>query len=165
MAWRRDGVGEDLRTVGMQEPFALLSLFAGGPREMSTYPADAVVQTDDRTALEFSGPLAAFAAVSTNHAAALRSLLDDGRRPAAVAQAVAGATASQWRDRGALLMKAAAFPSAYRDYATALDLAATDKATLDGFVRAATAARHQDDAERRLRLLIQARGSDPAPRI
>src|SRR6185436_15732829 len=29
-AWQRPGVGEDLRTVGMQEPFTLLSLFVGG---------------------------------------------------------------------------------------------------------------------------------------
>ena len=47
-AWQQPGVAEDLRSVGMQEPFALLSLFAGGPREMSKYGAGAVVQTDDR---------------------------------------------------------------------------------------------------------------------
>ncbi len=34
-AWQRPGVAEDLRAVGMQEPFALLSLFVGGAREMS----------------------------------------------------------------------------------------------------------------------------------
>ena len=31
-AWQRPGVGEDLRTVGMREPFTLLSLFVGGSR-------------------------------------------------------------------------------------------------------------------------------------
>ena len=99
-AWQRPGVAEDLRTVGMQEPFALLSLFVGGPSEMSRYGAGAAIQTDDRTALEFSGPFAVFAGVPTNHAAILRALLDDGHRPPAVARALTGATASQWRDRG-----------------------------------------------------------------
>jgi spermidine synthase len=164
-AWQQPGVGEDLRSVGMQEPFALLSLFAGGAREMSKYGAEAVVQTDDRTALEFSGPLAVFATGSSNHAATLRAQLDDGQRPAAVARALMGATASQWRDRGSMLIEAEAFDSAYRDYARALDLASADEATLDGFVRAAIAARQQDDAERRLRALIQSRGSEPALRV
>ena len=50
----------------------------------------------------------------------------EGNRPTAVARALAGATASQWRDRGAMLMKAGAADSAYRDYATALDLDPTD---------------------------------------
>ncbi len=164
-AWQRPGVAEDLRAVGMQEPFALLSLFVGGAREMSEYSAGAAIQTDDKTALEFSGPLAAFATVSTNHSAALEALLDGRERPGAVARAVSGATASQWRNRGAMLMEANAFPSAYRAYATAIDLAADDTTTLDGFVRAATAARQHDDAERRLRARIRQHGSEPAPRV
>jgi len=163
-AWQRPGVEEDLRSVGMHEPFALLSLFVGGPREISKYSAGAGIQTDDRTALEFSGPLAVFAPVSTNHTATLAALLDGGRKPGAVARAVADATAAQWRDRGAMLMEAEAFDSAYRDYLTALDRV-EDETTLDGFVRAATAAHQQDDAERRLRALIQQRGSEPAPRV
>jgi len=164
-AWQRPGVGEDLRTVGMQEPFALFSLFVGGPDEMSRYGADALVQTDDRTALEFSGPFAVFGGVQTDHSATLRALLDEGRRPPAVARALASATAAQWRDRGGMLMQAGAVDVAYHDYATALDLVPTDTMTLDGFVRAATAAGQADDAERRLRALIQSRGQEPAPRV
>ena len=129
-AWQRPGVGEDLRTVGMQEPFALFSLFVGGPDEMSRYGADALVQTDDRTALEFSGPFAVFGGVQADHSATLRALLDEGRRPPAVARALAGATAAQWRDRGGMLMQAGAVDVAYHDYATALDLVPTDTATL-----------------------------------
>jgi spermidine synthase len=164
-AWQRPGVAEDLRTIRMQEPFALLSLFVGGPGEMSRYGAGAAVQTDDRTGLEFSGPSAIFTGVQSNHAATLRALLDDGHRPAAVASALADSTASQWRDRGAMLMNAQAVDPAYRDYATAFDLAPTDEATLDGLVRAAAAARQEDDAERRLRVMIQSRGSEAAPRV
>ncbi len=165
MAWQRPGVAEDLRSVGMQEPFALLSLFTGGPGEMSRYGAGAIIQTDDRTPLEFSGPFAIFGRASVNHAATLRTLLDDRQRPAAVTRALMAATASQWRNRGEMLMDAEAFDSAYRDYSTALDLDATDETTLDGLVRAATAARREDDAERRLRAMIQSRGAEPRLRV
>jgi spermidine synthase len=164
-AWQRPGVGEDLRTVGMQEPFSLLSLFVGGPAEMSRYGADARIQTDDRTALEFSGPFAVFGGDQADHSATLRALLDEGGRPRAVARALAGATAGQWRDRGGMLMKTGAVDVAYRDYATALDLVPTDTTTLEGFVRAAAAAGQEDEAERRLRALIQSGGQEPAPRV
>ena len=161
--WQRAGVGEDLRTVGMKEPFALLSLFVGGPGEMSRYGAGAAVQTDQRTALEFSGPFAVFGGVPANHAETLRTLLDEGRRPPAVARALTGATALQWRDRGAMLMDAEAVGAAYRDYAKALDLAPADTTTLDGLVRAAAAARQEDDAERRLRAVIQRSAGAESP--
>jgi Flp pilus assembly protein TadD len=64
-----------------------------------------------------------------------------------------------------MLMDAEAVDTAYRDYATAFELTPTDETTLDGLVRAATAARQQDDAERRLRAMIQARESEAAPRV
>ena len=44
---------------------------------MARYAAGASVQTDDRMALEFSGPFAVFAGTATNHAGALRALLDN----------------------------------------------------------------------------------------
>jgi tetratricopeptide (TPR) repeat protein len=164
-AWKRPGVDEDLRTVGLQEPFALLSLYVGGPHELSRYAAGAEVQTDDRMAIEFSGPLAIFSSASANHANVLRALLDDGQRPRAVARALADATAMQWRGRGAMLMDAESSDAAYRDYAKALDLNPTDEATLDGLVGAAAAAGHIDDADRRLRTVIQSRSAEPAPRV
>jgi Flp pilus assembly protein TadD len=164
-AWQRPGVREDLRAVGLRDPFALLSLFVGGPAEMSRYAAGAAVQTDDRMALEFSGPFAVFAGVTSNHAAALRALLDERRRPPAIERALTGATAAQWRDRGAMMLDAEAFDAAYRDYTKALDLGASDRATIDGFVRAAGAARTDADAERRLRAMMQLGPREPAPRV
>jgi spermidine synthase len=166
--WQRAGVREDLGAVGLREPFALLSLFVGGPAEMSRYAAGAAVQTDDRMALEFSGPVAVFAGVTSNHAGALRALLDGpdhSRRPLAVARALDGARAAHWRNRGAMMLDAEAFDSAYRDYATALDLGASDSAAIDGFVHAAAVARKDVDAERRLRAMIESRPTEPAPRV
>ena len=164
-AWQRPGVGEDLRTVGMREPFALLSLFVGGSNEMSRYGNGATTQRDDRMALEFSGPFAIFSGITTNHSATIRALLADGQKPPAVARALASVTSLQLRDRATMLMKAEAVEAAYRDYATALDLSPVDTMTLDGFVRAATAARREDDAEQRLRTMIRSHSSAPAPRV
>jgi Flp pilus assembly protein TadD len=164
-AWQRPGVADDLRIVGLREPFALLSLFVGGPNEMSRYGRGAAIQRDNRMALEFSGPFAIFSGVATNHAATIRALLADGQKPRAVAHALASATPSQLRDRATMLMKAEAVDAAYRDYTTAIELLPTDAVALDGFVRAATAARHEDDAERRLRALIRLHESEPAPRV
>jgi Flp pilus assembly protein TadD len=163
--WQRPGVREDLEDVSVREPFALLSLFVGGPAEMQRYAAGALVQTDDRMALEFSGPSAVFAGLSANHASTLRALLDQGQRPPAIERALTGATAGQWRDRGAMMISAEAFDTAYRDYATALDLESSDKGAIDGFVRAAAAARREDEAERRLRTMILSRATDAAPRV
>jgi predicted membrane-bound spermidine synthase len=53
LGWRRPGVAADLREQFVLEPFALLSLFAGGPNELRRYAGDAVIQDDNRTALEF----------------------------------------------------------------------------------------------------------------
>ena len=164
-AWQRAGVKEDLQRVDVREPFALLSLFVGGPAEMTRYAAGTAIQTDDRMALEFTGPFAVFAGTTTNHAAALRALLDNGQRPAAIERALTGATAAQWSHRGAMMLAADAFDSAYRDYMKALDRGASDKATIDGFVRAAGVARHDSDAERRLLAQMQSRPSEPATRV
>ena len=80
---------ERIFPTGMQDPFALLSLFVGGSAEMSRYAAGATIKTDSRTALEFSGPLAVRASVPANHAATLRALLDGGQQPTVIASALA----------------------------------------------------------------------------
>ena len=40
-AWMRPGVAADLRLVSVAEPFAVWSLFAGGPAELQRYSAGA----------------------------------------------------------------------------------------------------------------------------
>ena len=164
-AWRRPGVADDLGSIGMQEPFALLSLFAGGPAELSRYGEGAAVQHDDRMALEFSGPFAIFSGVETNHAATIRALLESARRPPILSHAFSTASASQWRNRGTMLMNAEDVESAYRAYATALETTPGDQLALDGLVRAAAASHQQEDAERRLRAIVRGRASEPAPRV
>ena len=48
--------------------FDLLSLFAGGPRELERYGAGALIQTDDRTALEYSAPRGIYGRTTTENA-------------------------------------------------------------------------------------------------
>ena len=55
-------------------PFALLSQFAGGPRELERYGGGALIQTDDRTALEYSAPRGIYGRSREDNAAAIRAL-------------------------------------------------------------------------------------------
>jgi spermidine synthase len=165
VAWTRPGVAQDLGRVHVREPFGLMSLYVGGPNEMTRYAGEAPVQTDDRMALEFSAPLAVFAGGQTTHDATLRSLLDGARRPTAIEQAFARAGAAEWRDRGEMMMGAQAYETAFMDYASAVRRAPTDAAALDGLVRAAAAARRESDAESLLKSLTTTLAAEPAPRV
>ena len=71
--WRGPWRGRTARAL------SLLSLFVGGPGGDVAICGRSSVQTDDRMALEFSGPFAVFAGVTANHASTLRALLDEGR--------------------------------------------------------------------------------------
>ena len=61
LPWRPPGVAADLARVSVFDPFSLLSLYVGGPREVQGYGERALVQTDDRPLIEFSGPRAMYA--------------------------------------------------------------------------------------------------------
>jgi spermidine synthase len=164
-AWGRPGVADDVQAVAMRTPFSLLSLYAGGPAEMRAYADGAALQSDDRLALEFTGPRALNTAAADENAAALRQLLTPGGRPDAVARAYASATASQWRDRAEMMFKGDAYGVAYANYATALRLAPGDAAAADGLVRSATAAGRHSDALLSLRAAMAADPGAAAPRI
>ena len=148
--WQRPGVAGDLRAQSVLEPFEILSLFAGGPADLSRFAAGAVVQTDDRMALEFSGPRAVANRTSRDNASALRQAVDEKAAPAAIRRAREAATASEWRNRGAMLLAANDYENAFDAYLTSLGRDATDAASLDGFVRTSIAA---DAGARALTLL------------
>jgi len=95
--WQRSGVAAGLSAQSVLEPFEILSLFAAGPAEMSRFAAGAAVQTDDRTALEFSGPRAVASRTSRDNASALRQAVDEKAAPAAIRQAREAATAPERR--------------------------------------------------------------------
>ena len=144
--WTRPGVADDLKTVRVADPFSVLSLFAGGPGELSRYTANAAVLTDDRMTLEFSGPREIHRRASDQNSAALTALLDGGAGPGTVRAVRASATAAQWRDRAAMMSGRDAHTVAYDDYAHALGLNPLDQAALDGLVRTAVLLRRGSDA-------------------
>ncbi len=147
-AMQRPGVAADLATVGVTGPFAVTSLFMSQGDALKAWANGAPLQTDDRSALEFSGPRSIFGASRDDNAAALRELAAASPQPAAVASALAAATAADWRDRGLMLLKADAVQPAYDDLARSLDANPHDTAALDGLLRAAVSLRKIIEVER-----------------
>ena len=103
-----------LADVGIAEgtaPFALLSLFVGGPGELARFGGGARIQTDDHTALEYSAPRGIYGRSKEDNAAAIRAL--GAEQPPAVRDAFTRATDAAWTSRGQMELKAQAFPAAY----------------------------------------------------
>src|SRR4029079_16768874 len=103
--WTRPGVAEDLAGVAALEPFALWSLYMGGPAELAGYTDGAPIFTDDRMTLEFSAPRELHGPGAGKSGVKLMSLLGAGGGPAVVRQAKASAGAAEWRHRGAMMAK------------------------------------------------------------
>lgn len=146
--WQRPGVAADLATVGALEPFSVSSLLIGGPRQLQQYTAAGEILTDDRMALEFSGPRALHESSAEQNGIALDSLgATDPVDTLTKQDPHSGTTlidrdrpdigSAQYQRRAAMLFKADAYASAYRDYTRALALDFSNKPALDGLVRSA----------------------------
>lgn len=135
--WRRPGVAEDLALVSAMDPFSVLSLYIGGPDELKPYAEGAPLFTDDTMRLEFSAPREIHSGEAGANVTRLSALAAEGSGPAAVHEARAHAGAAEWRNRGLMMAKSDVHDRAYDDFKRALELDVTDKAALDGFVRAA----------------------------
>jgi spermidine synthase len=163
--WNLPAVAADLAGVSMRDPFALLSMFVGGPVELQRYGGAAVAQIDDRLALEFSGPRAVNGTAAATNTATLRRLLEGDRTPTTIARARSAAGAGQWRDRGTMMLGAAAYDVAYQDFLTASRLDPADHDALSGIVRAAVPLHREADAATVLESLATANPTSAAPRI
>jgi len=146
-AMKRPGVAEDLATVGVKNPFSIASIFIAGGNALKAWATTDVLQTDDRSALEFSGPRSIFGAARDDNATILRELAASSPKPAAVTEAISHATPDDWRDRGLMLLKADAYRPAYIDLARAAEANPDDPAALDGLLRSAIAAGRMVEAE------------------
>lgn len=160
-AWQRPGVAADLAGVGARDPFAVLSLYVGGRAALERYAADAAMQTDEHTMLEFSAPRSLYGRTVTDNAATIRALAGEVPRPPAVRAALDGAGARQWRDRGAMHFQAEAYRVAFEDFARAVRMDPTDAQALEGCSRAAVGARRLEEAIRLYRGLAAAPQSRP----
>lgn len=146
-AMKRPGVADDLATVGVKNPFSVTSNFIAGGDALRAWASPDVIQTDDRSALEFSGPRSIFGSARDDNATSLRDLAATSPKPAAVTESISQATPDQWRDRGLMLLKADAYRPAYIDFARAVDANPDDPAALDGLLRSTIAAGRMVEAE------------------
>jgi spermidine synthase len=155
--WTRPEVAADLSESLVMDPFAIWSLYAGGPEELASYGARAPILTDDRMSLEFSGPGELQEDTAAANATALAGLLDEGGGPPAVRGALDRADAAAWRRRGAMMFAADAHGAAYDDYDRALGLDPGNADALDGFVKAALPAGRALQALTRVNAIIEDR--------
>jgi len=146
-AMQRPRVGADLASVGLKGPFSVSSLFVAQGEALRTWASGATIQSDNRSALEFSGPRSIFGAHRDDNASALRALAASSPKPPAIAQAFATAVPTDWRDRGLMMLKADAFRPAYDDLTRALEASPDDTAALDGLILAAAGMSKVPDAQ------------------
>jgi spermidine synthase len=154
-SFARPGVAADLGVVSVASPDTLLTMFVGGPMELRAYGAGAVLQTDDRTALEFSAPLSIFGRTRQDNAAILAALTPLDGLPPLVRAARTTSDAAEWRSRGRMLLQAEAFGGAYDAFARAVGLNPDDEAALEGLTKAAGGAGRQDEAAKLLSELAE----------
>jgi spermidine synthase len=164
-AWSRPGVASDLASVSVLDRFSLLSLYVTGPSGLQRYAATAAVQTDDRNTLEFSGPLALYAAEPADNEAELRRLADRAELPPEVRVVLERAGAVEWKHRGEMLMKAHAYVAAYDAFAQSTALDADDDAALAGWIEAAAASRRTPEVQRALESMTRAAPERIAPNV
>ncbi len=145
----------DVAVLGPATPFALLSLFAGGPAALQAFAAGAPIQTDDRLALEFSGPRGIYGRSADENVREIRKL-SQSNRPPAVAAAFASATDVDWTVRGAMELKAEAYASAYGAFRRAVELNGANADALRGLSDAAAGAGRQAEALGLLRSMAAA---------
>ena len=152
-----------LASVGIEPAnavFDLLSLYAGGPRELERYGAGALIQTDDRTVLEYSAPRSIYGRTTADNALTIRGL--GGERPAAIRAALDGATDADWASRGRMELRAEAYSPAFEAFRRAIAANSRNADALSGLSAAAAGARKQDEV-RQLLTSIAAREPGNAP--
>jgi spermidine synthase len=144
---REGAIASTLATVGVAPgtgPFDLLSLYVGGPREITKYAGDALIQTDDRNPLEYTAPRGIYSVSSGENARALRALSPE--LPPAVAAAIHGAAAADWASRGRMELQAEAPAIAYDAFRHAVEMDARNEAALKGLTEAAAGSGRQAEA-------------------
>ena len=133
----------DVAITPAAAPFALLSLFAGGPDEIREYADGAIVQTDDRMSLEFSAPRGIYGRLANQNTAAIRALRDRRSRPAAVASALADATDESWLALGNMELAAQGYSMAYTYFQRAAQKTGRNADALRGMSDAAAGSGRQ----------------------
>lgn len=131
---KRPDVARDLASLGVVDAFSIESLFVAGAASLRAYAGEAPIFVDDRITLEFTAPRELHNRNAGKNGDALR----------ARAEAQGVVTASQWRNRAAMLERADHFQLAYEDYVRAA--AAGDPIAEQGLVKTALILKKAGDA-------------------
>jgi len=142
---KRPEVADDLASIGIVDPFSILSLYVGGPDQLLGYAKGAPIFNDDRMTLEFSAPRELHNRRAGQNGATLMKLLSTGG-PMVIREARLDAGAAEWRNRGDMQRKADVYQRAYDDYLQALSMDPSDDAALDGLVKTAIILRRSSEA-------------------
>jgi len=158
---------EVLADVGVTDsatvPFALLSLFAGGPRELGAFGGDAALQTDDFTPLEYSAPRGIYGRTREDNSATIRAL--NPAKPPALAKGIESATDREWTSRGNMDLRAQAFSSAYDAFREAITRNSRNPVALSGLSDAAGGCGKLNEARDWLRAIAAREPANAAVRI
>jgi spermidine synthase len=154
----------DLGVPPSAAPFVLLSLFAGGPRELTRFGSGAPVQTDDRMSLEFTAARAMHAPPE-GQAARLRTLTAGATLPAAVASIARSARTEEWTARGDAALRANAFAVAHESFRRAAALDSRSARALRGSSEAAAGLRQFADEIAWLKTVAAAEPGNAAVRV
>jgi spermidine synthase len=166
--WRRGSAPAALADVGITgdaAPFALLSLFAGGPKELGRYADEATIQTDDRMALEYSAPRGIYGRTIVDNARAIRGLLAPADRPPAVRDALERPTDLEWTVLGTMLLKAEAYEAAYSAFKEAVTVNGLNGEALSGLTQAAAGAQRGDEERSWLQSLAASQPTNAMVRL
>ncbi len=154
----------DLGVPPSAAPAVLLSLFAGGTRELSRLGSDATLQTDDRMSLEFTAARAMHAPPE-GQAARLRTIAAGAELPAAAASVVRNARADDWIASGDAALRAEAFAVAHESFRRAAALDSRSARALRGSTEAAAAMQRLAGEIQWLKTLAVAEPGNAAVRV
>jgi spermidine synthase len=154
----------DLGVPPSAAPFVLLSMFAGGPRELALFGSGAEIQTDDRMSLEFTAARAMHTPPE-GQAARLRALAASAALPAGAASIMHGARAEDWAVRGDAALRAQAFTVAHESFRHAVALDSRSARALRGSNEAAAGMRRMAEQTEWLKTLAAAEPGNAAVRV
>ncbi|HEY7289842.1 MAG TPA: tetratricopeptide repeat protein [Vicinamibacterales bacterium] len=160
---RVDAVLADVGVAPHTAPFVLLSMYAGGPREIDRLADTAPIQSDDRSALEYSAPRGIYGRTREDNAATIRALAPVS--PPAVARAVADANDAAWTSKGLIDLRAQVFAGAYDAFRRGVALNPRNVRALSGLSDAAGGAGKLDDERQWLESLAQKDSTNADVRI
>jgi spermidine synthase len=158
-------VAADLASVGIERPFGLLSLVAGGTEVARALAAGAAEQRDDRQALEFSAPRFIVGRAPEDPGALIRRTAERIGLPRVVREAIDQADAGDWLVRARTLLGSEAFGLALDAAVRALAARPDDLEAVEVLQRAAGATGRISDAVRALEAAAGRAPAAIAPRI